>query len=457
MGGMGAWTVAGHYPDRFAGIVAISARNDWYLWHDRTRQEVPPFKQFLVDLEFGSTVLDNFRHVPVLCYHGSLDPVAKPQQSARAVKELREHGFDAELRWLRGADHWIITDVLLDDSIFQWMAKRRRPPAPRRVTFKTYSLRYTRAYWLRVDQFVRWGTPATVDATIAEDNTIDVTTTNVASLVLYPPAQLLPPTERPQVTCNGNAMDPVASGDGGWRIWIDPLPPSPTKLRKTPKLCGPAKEVFNSPFLFVWGSQGGLRSDNTLKENAERAVLDWARFTDSDPELLIELYDKIVKDEKLTDEQRKNNNLILFGTPQTNSVLDELAPKLPIRIEGDATSTRYIIGDKTYVGNDWDTGFVMVYPNPESPGRYIYIQSGYTYGADLAVNHKLDLLPDFVLYTSNVDRDDTNAFLSAGFFDINWSLDADLTWHDDGKGDPRKTLPMFGPLSPIPEQEDATP
>jgi len=438
MGGMGAWTVGAHYPDQFAGVVALSARNDWYLWHGYARDKIKPFKRHLIDMEFASGMFENFRNLPVLCYFGTNDTLIKPQQSLSAAVEFKALGFDFETRPLAGEDHWIADIVLGDDGVFQWMAKHSRPEAPRRVSYKTWSLRYRKAYWTRIDEFIRWGEPASVDAQITDEGVIEMKTSNVASMSFYPPAKLLPAGQRPKVTCNGKAMDVMASGDGGWRISMAQLPAPPTGLRKNPDICGPAKDAYNSRFIFVWGSQGNLREDKRIKNIAKYAAKDWANFTRSFRDLLT-----IVKDEKVTDEQRKNCNLILFGSIETNSIIAELARKLPIKVE----RGKFTVGRKVFEGPR--LGLVMVYPNPDNPKRYIYIQSGLFYGTAIGENHKFDLLPDFIVYSNRIDkddafydRDDSNSALCAGFFDVNWQLNDRLTWYYDGKDGDRFAPPV---------------
>ncbi len=72
---------------------------------------------------------------------------------------------------------------------------------------------------------------------------------------------------------------------------------------------------------------------------------------------------------------------------------------------------------------------MFCYPNPEAPDRYVAIYSGARYGSRLSVNHKHDLLPDFlVFHGSSFDYDDTNAWVCGGFFDSGWRLDPTTTW-----------------------------
>jgi len=70
MGGMGVWTIGGHYPDRFAALLAMSGRGDFYLWKGIRPEELPWFRRKLIEQEFGANLLPNYRHLPVFLMHG---------------------------------------------------------------------------------------------------------------------------------------------------------------------------------------------------------------------------------------------------------------------------------------------------------------------------------------------------------------------------------------------------
>jgi len=61
--------------------------------------------------------------------------------------------------------------------------------------------------------------------------------------------------------------------------------------------------------------------------------------------------------------------------------------------------------------------------------------TGRFWGDALPINHKFDLLPDFIVYSSEVDASDkTNRFLCAGFFDKDWRFDPDAVWLASANG-----------------------
>jgi hypothetical protein len=82
----------------------------------------------------------------------------------------------------------------------------------------------------------------------------------------------------------------------------------------------------------------------------------------------------------------------------------------------------------------------MIYPNPLAPDRYVVINSGTIWGTGLAGNHKYDMLPDFIVFTTDVVEDgtDANRAVCAGFFDQHWRLSEASTWYaPEPKGEAR--------------------
>lgn len=70
-----------------------------------------------------------------------------------------------------------------------------------------------------------------------------------------------------------------------------------------------------------------------------------------------------IKDADLNEEQIRNNNLLLFGTVQTNSVLKRYRNKLPVAFEPGAIR----LGDRTYFGER--VAVLAMFPHPDHPRR----------------------------------------------------------------------------------------
>ncbi|HUV38134.1 MAG TPA: hypothetical protein VMY39_00900, partial [Planctomycetota bacterium] len=139
--------------------------------------------------------------------------------------------------------------------------------------------------------------------------------------------------------------------------------------------------------------------------------------------------------------------------PASNRVLARIAGRLPVTIGED----RYVIGGKTYAGKN--LGFIMTYPNPLNPARMVVVHSGIPWGKGLPRNHKMDFLPDYIVFEDAVGPvSGTNVFRVAGFFDINWKLDPKLAWTEAEKAPPVKEPAWPPPWDDIePKDPDEAP
>jgi hypothetical protein len=222
------------------------------------------------------------------------------------------------------------------------------------------------------------------------------------------------------VRVNGEARSVVPSVDGSLTIAVEPgagvVPGGDTWLpRKRKGLCGPVEEVFDGPFLVVPGTGGAGADQERVRRNAMTWIQEWDRFADGIPRIRV--------DSELTTAEIRAHNLVLFGGPETNSVVAAIAPRLPLRLGEES----FGLGDESWTGRN--LGAVLCYPNPLAPDRYVLIYAGELYGRNCGINHKHDLLPDFLVFRSDAfSFDETNEHLAAGYFDVDWQPAEDLTW-----------------------------
>ena len=98
--------------------------------------------------------------------------------------------------------------------------------------------------------------------------------------------------------------------------------------------------------------------------------------------------------------------------------MQQIGAALPLEL----TASGYRLGDREY-SREESLGLQLCYPSPFSESRMIVVQSGVFWGSMLPVNHKLDLLPEFIVYDETLDpSDQTNRAIVAGFFNDDWSL-----------------------------------
>ncbi len=425
MGGAGCYYIGLRRPGRFASFTAMDGQTDMHTWWPvilrdwpASRDGIPPFRRWLVEWDNPVDLVQNARNQRFFVLHGERDPLVSVNQSREFVKLARDLGIEIAYYEVPGAGHYIYWEPDIFDKAWGWQKAFRREPSPRRITYKTYSLEYDRAFWCRIVDFLRWGVPATIDVEVSPDGAaITASTENVRCFAIDTAAAPVKAAEDLRVTVNGRPRAARQAGPGCLEILCDetPVPETPWPPRKRRGLTGPVEEAFDTPFVVVAGTAGTPAQTERLAAQVEKWADEWDRFADGRPPVLL--------DSQVTEDIVRRRSLILFGTPETNRILARLQERLPIRIgEG-----RFEVAGKAYTGDD--LGLVLCYPNPLNPERYVVVYAGQLYGEKCGINHKHDLLPDFIVFnTRRFSYDDTNEHEVAGFFDMNWRLAPELTW-----------------------------
>jgi len=412
MGGSGTWTIGCHYPHLFAGLSTIAGRFDYYLWKNLDPEKLTGFKRIQTDADYARALAVNLTNLPSFIFHGGADYLVKVQQSRGMFALLNKLGCPTTYKEFEGGDHWIWGDCFNHKPYAEWLRNTKRQSHPKRVRYCTYTLKYNRAYWVRIDRIARWGKPASVTAEVTDKDRLKLTTENVARLTLLLNDKLVSLPGTLHLDVNGKTREVEAPADGSVPVTIEELPESP--LQKTHEICGPIRDVYSGPFLMILGTGGGKDARKLNRGLARKAAVEWAAFSAG--------RGIVARDSTVTDDVLKNKNLILFGTPKDNSILARIADKLPIKFAGD----KYVVGHKEFPSAG--TGLLMIYPSPFNPRRYVVVNSGLHWGKHLSINHKFDFLPDFIIFTDERDWDDNNRYLAAGYFDRDWQLRDELTW-----------------------------
>ncbi len=280
MGAMDAYTIGAHYPNLWAGIIAVSGRANYYLWQELDKSKVEPYKRRLIDTEFGAEMTANYANLPILMYHGATDRLVNVEQPRRLLESLKGLHADATLNELPGRDHWIMSDVLADDAIFKWMHDRKRNPRPAEFDFTTHSIKYRRSHWVTVLDFARWGEPARVQAKLSADKSeLVVKTENVASLRLDLSSELVGARAQhavPLLTVKINGREHKIEKAGVATFEVEKTKPAGA-LVKTPQLCGPVKEAYAGRFLIVAGVEKAAAEQDLerFKLEAQNAIAEW--------------------------------------------------------------------------------------------------------------------------------------------------------------------------------------
>lgn len=426
MGGAGVWQIAMHYPDIFAAIAPINAQGDWFkFWHEHfnypVRKQLPNHVEWLLSMHNPVGLASNLRDVFSYSQHATKCFVGV-EHTRSVSRVLTKHNIGHEFfEDPSSLGHFTYWEKDCWERSFRRVVTHKRVEDPERINYRTFSLRFPGAYWAKIARIKKWGREATIDAYRDSPGRLTISTTNVAALILTPRAQHSAPDGTFSVTWNEKThagLKPQADGS------ILLSPPAATNevesaFSKNRAVCGPASDVFNFPFVGIYGTQGTKQDVARSRALADQFASDWHGYAEGKVSL--------VADTEVTDEIMSSAGLILFGPPESNKIIGKVLPHLPFKLR--ETSIEFPDG-KRYSGED--LGYVITYPNPLAPDRYIMIYSGSPWGSGRSKNHKFDLLPDFCVFTTEVlPGTGINRYLAAGLFDETWQYDPLLT--DFGK------------------------
>lgn len=376
MGGAGAWHLGMHHPGNWSSMGAGAGFIDFYRYQKQTEQRPIWQHQNLTIYDTVNYAL-NAANLPVVAYGGEND---SQLMTGKMMKQAAEEvGVDIKLLIGKGMGHKFDEASLKTFMEFHADAsKQGRPSYLNRdeIQFVTYTLKYNKCDWLTIQEVDDVYVPTTVKAKRGDDGTMNISTENVlafsisrdvAQNIIADDSDLLPCVD----AADGLLPEVFyVKGSDGWQVlsYQDSLSfaANPTGNKRHDSQ-GPIDDAFMSSFVCVTPT-GTARS----KEHSAWAQWTLNRFrTEFDKWMRGKLPE--MKDTQLSFESMKNNNLILFGDPDSNSVMKKILPILPIEWKGNVITvngTRYDASSH---------GLSMIFPNPTNPKRYVVINSGHTF------------------------------------------------------------------------------
>ena len=326
---------------------------------------------------FGNDLpLENFRNVGLRCEHGVNDWTSAICNVRVQFQKLKKLGYeDAILNEHPTAGHGVRTPP---PKTMEWLFSRKRDPSTRHIVYSCENPRDGRAYWLTIERFTDPHEVARIEAK-ADSDGITVSARNITRFSIDLIRSRLAPGQ--PVTINGKPAEllPFSNFRDLTRLYFtrkengttenwqgaSTLPPFPDRRIYA---AGAAGNLFQGePLMVIYGTGGDAKQNAFLQQAA--GIL--AR-SGGPPFRAASVRFPIHADSKLEDVPLENANLMIIGTPETNSLLARLAPKLPYSIQDGAIHA----GDRKPLSLDGSVlGFH--YFNPEHPKRLIYVVSPY--------------------------------------------------------------------------------
>ncbi|MFV0445293.1 MAG: prolyl oligopeptidase family serine peptidase [Planctomycetaceae bacterium] len=453
MGGAGVWHFAAHYPDRWFAATpgaGFSETPEFLKSFQGETLNPPWWEEKLWKLYDCPPWVANLLHCPTIAYSGEID--TQKQAADIMVDAFRKDTInELELVHLIGPEtaHKLHPDALREiESRLKSIARMPRIPLPRRVRFHTYTLRYNGAHWLHINGLDKHWDRAEVDARMDEYGRITIYHTNVNDLTIaFPPGSLsddsalgdiISPlaiafhnpqaqtlkSEEPEflpvlpadeihlrVMSDGSFAGRFVKDGSRWRLYE---PRDDEGLHKRPGLQGPIDDALMDSFLFVTPS-GEARHPQVqawVKSELDRAIQHWRQQMRGDV--------RIKADEDVTEEDIARHNLILWGDPQSNSLMANVLPKLPLKWTAEAVT----IGQQSFPAAGHAPA--LVYPNPLNPNKYVVLNSSLTYREYDYLNNarQTPKLPDWAIFDLNTPPGPRWAgkVVAADFFDEQWEV-----------------------------------
>jgi pimeloyl-ACP methyl ester carboxylesterase len=435
MGGSCAWHLAAHHPDRWvaASPGAGFAETEHYVKIWEWQKQPPPWQFKLFHYYNATDVAGNIAMVPTFAYVGEKDG-HRFSHDAMAAACARD---GVPLRRVLGLNTGHNYEKTARAEIEAWMrpiVAAGRPQSHTKVRYSTYGLRYDHCEWVRLDRLDEHWKRADIHARIESPELIRINTANVSAFTLGSAGAELPlAKDKPvRLSIDGQYLEAPALAPS-WRVslhktfktwpkengktrsptetWELGAPPS-EGLHKVHGLTGPVDDAFMERFLFVrpTGKAMNEKVGAWVAGELDHAQKMWRKIYRG--EVLIK------DDHDVTDADIATCNLILWGDPQSNTLITRVLPKLPLTWTADKL---------TLAGMDCDAANhapIFIYPNPLNPQRYIVLNSGVTQReAHLATSAlTTPKLPDFALINLDTppNGEAPGAVIHAGFFDETW-------------------------------------
>ena len=383
MGASGTWHLGLKHPDRFVALGPYCGYVDTHHFSETPLANFVKVGPLPAHQEKALHMLDSIDYaanagiVPAIACMGEKDVFF--QAHVLMSKAMAKEGLQMVNLISPGTGH-VIDPVTHKEQMkrIAGHAARGRDPAPRRLRFVTWSLKYSRCHWLQILGLTEHYARAELEAQVADDGTIDVKEPkNVTRFAIHPP-MLVKAGARLRI--NGTEVSlpvrkaveaprPLVIGRRGTKWACLGTLDAVSGEGKRPGLQGPIDDAFTMPFLCVrgtgkaWNPAVGAWSEASLR----RFAYEWNRYFRGEL--------PVKDDTAVTEADLRRYNLVLFGDPGSNPWIGKVLPKLPIRW----TKEELGVGKARYPAADHMPVLIAPNPFPEAGGRYVVLNSGHTF------------------------------------------------------------------------------
>lgn len=417
MGGHGVWHIGLLYPSLFAALAPGAGWPSHQLYVPWTFQRseifaepsILAFRNRVLKVDQPLNFLENALNLPIFIFHGARDDNVPALFARLFTSYLNNLGYRYYYKEVPGKRHWYHLDegiICVDDpEIMDFFQKEIRDPLPKKVIFKTSDLDISnQAYWLKVLELTKHHLLGKIEGEI-KGETIEIRTENIERFAIN-----LPPNPSFQfIKIDGKEQKvrfkPNLIFEKRGKVF-SLTTNCPSILR------GPMRKAYFSPFLLVYGTKSDSFAQITYHQAKREAFL-WWRIGNGRCQLL--------PDTLVGEKEMARYNLIIFGGPEANYLAERMKEKLPIREE----KGNLFFGQRRFSG---DFAYRYIYPNPQKKEKFILIAGGTTLKAlkistFFSTLYSSAGLPDFLIFSTEVEKKGWGGVVSGGFFSKNWGLE----------------------------------
>lgn len=428
MGGHGAWQLAAHHPDRFAAVGPSAGWCSFWSYGGKQQAADDAMSTLLRRSENGSDTMllkQNYAQMGVYILHGDADDNV-PVSEARFMRDgLKDFHADLHYHEEPGVGHWWDrgdnkgdkgADCVDWQPMFDLFA-RRRIPAPgqvREIDFTTVSPGISAGCnWATIDQQQAPFATSRIQLRCAPNmRRVSGATHNVRQLALHVGAAMA--SGDIAIELDGEKLGTPWPADGIVRLRRDEKwsVAAFTEGARSPARGGGFRSAFHNDCVIVHGTGG---SEAERRWAAAKARFDaeqfWYRGNGS-----IE----IMPDTEFDAAANHSRNVILVGSPETNSAYKAMKIDSPVRVAGG----KVFVGDKELSS---DMALLAVVPKPGSHTASVGLICGSNLCGMRLINRIPYLapgigVPDFVVFDAKMLRDGIDGVRAAGYFDNDWRL-----------------------------------
>jgi hypothetical protein len=425
MGGAACWQFAAHFPTLWAANApgaGFSETPEFLNVFQNEKVEPTWYEKKLWHLYNASDYAQNIFNLPTVAYSGEVD---RQKQAADVMaREMKKVGL--ELVHIIGPKTAHAYEKNAKEEVnkrIDAIVEKGKPFLLDRneIKFVTYTLRYNKGGWVRVEGLEKHWEAASIIGTREAGKGVAVTTKGVTALsVALPPGRTVLTIDGAKLPVNLVTDVPAFAWfrkvNGKWERSVE----RENQAGKISGLQGPIDDVFMDSFINVkpTGRPMNSKTAEWVEKEMKHAADQWRKQFRGDA--------PVKEDTQIADADIQNSNLVLWGDPMSNSVLAKIADKLPIKW----TEKGITVGDKTYEAGTHVP--VLIYPNPLNPKKYVVLNSGFTFREYDQLNNarQVPKLPDYAVIdiTTPPNSRYPGKVVRAGFFGEKWEL-----LPDDGK------------------------